>query len=812
MPYTPPQRSPASSAASTPTVSRRSSFNDSRPVHTNRPSLPRSSSYLARHKRALSAPTIGAAAQPTPRDTSEDLKGMVSVCRPDGQDDIYIGRSVCQSPPPVTGERQGMPSGAVLSPPESPHSSSDDEDRREGVRGRQIENTYELKQLHEAISQLPKQRRESSPSDTSSVDAQVSRRDLAPFSFSTSSLDQLARRSALIQRSGSSSGRRVSHVRSATEPNVVVTPAGGSVIGSDDENDLDMHKPPMVRKKSGELVRPALRFSTGRRPSSVPWTPTFSKAVHFDSHLEHVRHFLQVDRPLAVSAGSSPVDTYDSESEYPFNSSIGMQKQQGQRHGPVHEWEMTLTKFPAETAVRMELPARLERVWLSADQKCLHGSVAVANLAFSKQVVCRFTLDYWKTTSEVAAEYSAEIVPRVSTIGHDRFNFTIRLSDMAHLESKTLFFCIRYTVGGKEYWDNNGGSNFQVDFKKKMLPVNGKAGLQTSNGLPRSRRRASSSVAAPRPISMPASLDDFNDGANLMFDRSLQDYLGEPFPALRLKSPKSSAPTSDVPSDNLGSNLSVPSGLAFANRYDFSASLSAVMQAAKDSLPSSSELTMKPNRKLKVSVPKTTFDFSAAAPPSLPAKPVVASKERFVTPVPAGPTVRDVKTTQAPNAAAAAAHGQGSIASKSYDEIVSKYCFVGQINGAAGEVASLANSTPPSSSEGSPILMGGGLQRHPATALRHSMSGSWGGLMIRGQQTPFSPPPTSADLRQYQLEPRLMASAPNSRSSSSAGSPGSMIGVCSPLDSPSADLAFQHMQDRFPFNSADAHSATAIRG
>lgn len=600
---------------------------------------------------------------------------MVPVCRGDSKDDSYLSRSVCQSPPPVTGERQGMPSGAVLSPPESPHSSSDDEDRRGGVRGRQIENIHELKQLHEAISQLPKQRRASSPSEASAVSVQVSQRDVVAFSFSTGSLDQLARMSSLVQRSSSSSGRRVSHVRSATEPSVAVSSAGGSSLaGSDDEIDLDIQKPQMVRKKSGELVRPALRFGPSRRPSSVPGTPTFSKAVHFDSHLEHVRHFLQVDRPLAVSAGSSPVDTYDSESEYPFSSVPGMKKQQDQRHGLPHEWEITLTKFPAETAARKELPARLERVWLSADQKCLNGSVAVANLAFSKAVVCRFTLDYWKTTSEVAAEYSAEIVPRVSPTGHDRFNFTIKLSDMAHLESKTLFFCIKYSVGGKEFWDNNGGSNFQVDFKKKMLPVNGKPGLQTSSGLPRSRRRSNSSVVAPRPVSLPPSLDDFNDGANLMFERSIHEYLGEPFPALRLKSTQ---PTADLPSDNLGSSLLAPSGLAFANRYDFSASLSAAMQTAKDSMTSRGGLYMKPSRKLKISVPSdaaVTSPTTSSTLPSGPAKPVVALKDWAATPkMAAGPAVRNAQVT--PNESAAT-HGPGSIASKSYDEIVSKYCFV----------------------------------------------------------------------------------------------------------------------------------------
>ncbi len=66
-------------------------------------------------------------------------------------------------------------------------------------------------------------------------------------------------------------------------------------------------KPAMVRNKSGEPLRPALRSAAQRHDSGVLGTPSSSKAVRFDYHLEHVQHFLQVDRPLALSAVSSPV-------------------------------------------------------------------------------------------------------------------------------------------------------------------------------------------------------------------------------------------------------------------------------------------------------------------------------------------------------------------------------------------------------------------------------------------------------------------------------------------------------------------------
>ncbi|CAI4218086.1 unnamed protein product [Parascedosporium putredinis] len=337
----------------------------------------------------------------------------------------------------------------------------------------------------------------------------------------------------------------------------------------EDSEDEKRTKPPMVRKKSGELVRPALRLSSHRRPSSMPGTPTFSKAVHFDSHLEHVRHFLQVDRPLAVSAGSSPVDHLESDSEYPFPRPTrnGLAK-----YEPPYEWEIITSNFPADDLARNALPARVERLWLSKDCRSLHGSVVVANLAFHKSLTCRFTLDYWKTTSEVAAEYASQI----HSTGHDRWSFSIRLSDMANLETKTLYLCVRYNVNGQEYWDNNDGANFQVDFHKKYLPQNGKGGFQgagsrSTSDLPRSSRRSNPNTN-PRPKSMPVGLSShLIDQARRTLDKSRDEFLDDNGP-IRLK--RSTSDSRDATSSSRTSN-------AFGQRYDFNASLNEAKQSAR---------------------------------------------------------------------------------------------------------------------------------------------------------------------------------------------------------------------------------------
>lgn len=561
-----------------------------------------------------------------------------------------------------------MPNGAIISPPDS---SSDDDDAPE-VRGRQIEN---LRELHDAVSQIPQQRpRLPSAGDPGHKGAQDAG-DLLVLptqvtaiaggihhSLSTGSLDELA----------GGGQRRFTHTRSATEPHLSITRSSASseTVSEEDSDEERRYKPQMVRKKSGELVRPALRppSSLRRRPSSMPGTPTFSKAVHFDSQIEEVRHFLQLDKPLAVSAGSSPVDNYESDTEYPFSAD----EKTSSRPLPF-EWELVMANFPIETPVRRAQPVRLEKVWLTPDQKCLIGSVAVANLAFQKRVSCRFTLDYWKTTSEVAAEYVSGISPVDTPHSQDRFHFSIKLSDLANLESKTLYFCIRYEVNGQEHWDNNGGTNFQVDFKKKLLAQNGNKGTSRSRpGLPKAKsNRRPDQVATSKPTT--ADSDDFGQGPRLDFGQSIHDYLGESgATGVRLKGVKS---TGSLPSDNLSKRLSAPSG-QFANRYDISASISAAIQTARDGL------YMKPSKRPSAPIPPSTNFADKVAGDAALTKPETsvtgkkaeqsdaATKGEAVSASGWAPlTVRQRPTpaTDLPTS---------GISSASYEEIVSKWCFV----------------------------------------------------------------------------------------------------------------------------------------
>jgi hypothetical protein len=557
-----------------------------------------------------------------------------------------------------------LPSGAVISPPDSAQNSSDEEVlEMGGSRGRQLENLAEL----QAAIRTIEQRKGSSPTRTANG---VHKANEA-IALIIPPKEQATEKAIEQTQTNGLGLRKIAHNRSKTENSVPVfmdmrnsaieTPLEGSEEDSDiDESERSRRKPQMLRKKSGELVRPALRpASAKRRPSSMPGTPTFGKAVHFDSHLEHVRHFLQVDRPLAVSAGSSPVETHDSDGEFPFDEASSPGR------SPPFEWEIIMSNFPGETPIRLSQQVRVERVFLSSDNKTLVGSIAVANLAFNKWVVARFTLDYWKTTSEVVAEFNHDIRQAKLPEGRDRFNFNIKLADLANLEAKTMFFCVKYCVNGQEFWDNNNGHNFQVDFKKKALPQNGKKGMQgaasrPAHSLPRSNKKL---PVNSKPKPSPA-FDDFGAGFDTKYDldfrQPVNDYLGDNNP-IRLKGVKSAVSLSS----NSPLRKNSGSGQAFGNRYDFGASLSAAINAANNVLGDKSGISLKSANKKPAT--KIIQDAEESA------SPLTMTNTASFKATPKAATVPGVNGTDSPQPSGSE---KPALASQSYNELLDKYCFV----------------------------------------------------------------------------------------------------------------------------------------
>lgn len=362
-------------------------------------------------------------------------------------------------------------------------------------------------------------------------------------------------------------------------------------------------------------------------------------------------------------------------------------------------------------------------------------------------------------------------------MAHDRFTFSIKLADTANLESKTLFFCIRYSVNGQEYWDNNGSANFQVDFRKKHLPQNGKNNFQGAaskplNGLPRSNRRQGAGSAL-RPKSYPLASDEFGNEAKFNFDQPIHEVLGESGPtSLRLKT----RPAGNLASDNITKSLSSPSGLAFANRYDFGASLSAAVQAAKDSMGKDKDtLYMRGNSR-------------DAAP-----VPAVAALQGDS---PVFGTSQSGSGTGSPNP---------SLPSSSYEELVNKYCFFGSKQSSPtmhlgdvldGRFDGSKGADQPGSGNTVTLAASPPSMLYTGVAARHA-------IHLR-------------DSNPYFQQVIAMGASPAESPLGSDGSQASTPSAFMPLTgTPPNEVQYEAQQhvlpERFPWGR-DAHAATAIRG
>jgi len=338
--------------------------------------------------------------------------------------------------------------------------------------------------------------------------------------------------------------------------------------------------PRMVRKKSGEVVRPSLKnASLRRRPLSLPSTPVFPKAVHFDAQLEHVRHFLHSEKPLAVSTNTSPSGEYSSAKQFPFEKELSEK-----------QYQIELPNFPTgDQSNRRDNPVRVDSVFLSSNGRNLIGKVLVRNIAFHKWVAVRFTFDHWQTVSEISANYDDNQNSGTPSKepGWDRFTFNIKLEDFPNLESRHMLFCVRYNVADQEFWDNNYGSNYQVEFRKRP------------NYLLRRSTHPPEISGLPRRVSDDSAIgDDFDiDILPETFAKNLADQISSPRSALLAnlgeslpfvqKATLSSTPSTSSDIVN-GTPQKRPTGKVFANRYDFSASLSAAIANAN--------MTMGPER------------------------------------------------------------------------------------------------------------------------------------------------------------------------------------------------------------------------
>ncbi|KAI9501504.1 putative phosphatase regulatory subunit-domain-containing protein [Coemansia spiralis] len=237
--------------------------------------------------------------------------------------------------------------------------------------------------------------------------------------------------------------------------------------------------PDVLRKDSGEVVRPCLRrrsattacITTTPTPEAVNSGMRTPRFVHFGADLECVRWFLKAQCPKSVCEDAMPDYFSASEDE---RSKKNMSRAESERNSTVR---LTMVRRPMPSfAVFEESPVVIERVELENNKRCaatLRGTIKVHNIAFEKNVVVRYSFDQWRTVEEAPATYARTLLDsQGNRPGVDRFTFTLSLPAFVTASlPATVAICTRYNVAGQEFWDNNKGSNYIVKISLPAAPA-----------------------------------------------------------------------------------------------------------------------------------------------------------------------------------------------------------------------------------------------------------------------------------------------------------------------------------------------------
>ena len=217
------------------------------------------------------------------------------------------------------------------------------------------------------------------------------------------------------------------------------------------------------------------------------------KSVHFaDMHglqLETVQHY---DQALEPEEHRSSLEEFLSK----LSAAAAERRAKWTEHhtSPVGSW---LCSSSVYLLACFELPGSqeelLERVHRChvALESCsfddlalaISGVVRVANVAFNKKILVRYSIDHWITQTDIDGEYIA----RSNDGPTDRFSFAIILpSGKQFVIGSEVEFAICYIAGdfpSFKFWDNNHGRNYVVRYCSKTAGSNAKnVNLSTDDG------------------------------------------------------------------------------------------------------------------------------------------------------------------------------------------------------------------------------------------------------------------------------------------------------------------------------------------
>lgn len=259
-------------------------------------------------------------------------------------------------------------------------------------------------------------------------------------------------------------------------------------VSSSSSTNLNEQKAPLLRKKSGELIKSSLKLNTLQRSNSMPNT----KSVRFATRLEDVKFFKKSEKPTAVS--TPPKENKKPRWDFDSNSSNSSDEETIDDDYLSELYEDILSDDDAEDSAAKwcvssnDCPYNplslnfaklasnnnviLESVKLNSAGNALIGFVYVKNIAFEKKIIVRLTHDNWNSYVEIenanyiSSNHIFKYSDSTSNI-YDKFSFIIKLDNLNIFGNKLdLEFCVQYIVNDASYWDNNNDQNYKISLKK----------------------------------------------------------------------------------------------------------------------------------------------------------------------------------------------------------------------------------------------------------------------------------------------------------------------------------------------------------
>ncbi|GBM57032.1 Glycogen-binding subunit 76A [Araneus ventricosus] len=218
-------------------------------------------------------------------------------------------------------------------------------------------------------------------------------------------------------------------------------------------------------------VRPTISRSTSLKTGKTPpGTPSRKKIVRFADvlglDLEDVRHIISGDLPNVPSSAFSDLVLPDEDLPPKCTPSTTLEL----TGIPQGSWENIQQGAVGLNTIYplFDIPGQqhdfIDRV--RNNGICLENVIIsdfnvqctcrVMNWGFNKKVVARYSMDNWKSSQDINASYVSDS----SKDGMDSFAFNIFLSQ----QRCNVEFALRYTVNGRDYWDNNSGKNYCLGY------------------------------------------------------------------------------------------------------------------------------------------------------------------------------------------------------------------------------------------------------------------------------------------------------------------------------------------------------------